>query len=118
MINRAQSELPAIDFVHHRQMLSRLHQKCGPRVARKPGRIFAMLAILDIRDRADFFSRGIADDKAAALERKLALSMRNHRIHARAAYRHVFHRCSSTLEASGRAIRKQRHHLSTHHGSL
>jgi len=77
-----------------------------------------MLAILDIRDRAHFFSRGVADDKAAALERKLALSMRNHRVHARAAYRHVFHRCSSTLEASGHGIRKQRRHLSTHRRSL
>ncbi len=116
--NRAQSKLPPIDFVHHCQMLSRFHQKCGPRVAGKPGRILGMLPILNIRDRPHFFSRGVANDKAAALEWKLALSVRNHRIHVRAVYRRILHCCSSHFEVSGRRIRKQRRHLSAHRRSL
>src|SRR5260370_10803587 len=90
VIYRAKTEFAAIDFVHYRQMLSRLHQKRSARVARKRVRILGMLAILDIRDRAHFFGRGVADNEPAALERKLALALRDHRVHARAAYRRVF----------------------------
>src|SRR5208283_5312423 len=96
MVNDAKHELAPIDFVHHRQMLLRLHQERRARIARKRRGIFGVHPVLDIGDRADFLDRAfvIADDEAAALEGKLALGLRDHRVHARAAYRCSLHSAS------------------------
>src|ERR1035441_4103022 len=96
VVNGADRELAAIDFVHYRQMLLRLHQESHARIARERRRVFGVHAVLDVGDRAYFLDRGfvVADDEAAAFERELALSLCDDRIHARAAYRCCLHRCS------------------------
>src|SRR5258708_14159931 len=97
MVDDAQRQLSAVDFVHHRQMLLRLHQECGARVARESRGIFRVHRVLDVGDGAHFFYRVVADDEAAAFERELALGLCDYGVHARAAYRCCLHRFSLSL---------------------
>jgi len=75
MVNDAQRQLAVIDFVHHREVFLRLHQEGGACVARERRGVFGVHRVLDVGDGADFFDRIVADDEAAAFERKLALGL-------------------------------------------
>src|SRR6185437_8766063 len=87
MIDGAEVEAAAVDFVHHRQMLARLHQEGRARVARKGNRILGVLEILNIGYRADFLDGVVSaaavadgfstDDEAAALEGELTFGLRD-----------------------------------------
>src|SRR5271170_5592138 len=94
MVDDPQLQLAAIDFVHHRQVLLRLHEERRARVARKCGRVLVVHTVLDVGYWAHVLDRIIADDEAATFEGELALGLCDDCVHGCAAYRCCLHRFS------------------------
>jgi len=74
MVNDAQHQLAAIDFVHHRQVLLRLHEERRARVARKCGRVLVVHAVLDVGDWAHVLDRVVAAPHA--MQQRMAQMLR------------------------------------------
>ena len=66
MIDGVEPQPAAVDFVHHRQMLARLHQEGRARVARKGNWVLGVLEVLDVGYRADFLDGVPARDRMVA----------------------------------------------------
>src|SRR5438309_10354696 len=78
-------------------MLLRFHQECGARVAREIIGTLGVLSVLDIGDRAHFLRVAVADEKSAALVRKLALRLRDYLINRGAFELHWSHDLCKSL---------------------
>src|SRR5579875_3714520 len=63
IVDQAHVQAAVVHFAQHREVLARLHQVGGARVARKGLRVLGVLLILNVLDRPHFFDPFVAEDR-------------------------------------------------------
>src|SRR6516164_7019418 len=97
MVDCLELQLAPVDLLQYSQVLSRVHQKGGARIAWEIRGVRSVLLVLDVADRTHLV-RLIADDESATFERKLTLGLGRYCFERLPVYHHRLHLITSPAE--------------------